>query len=169
MGVTSAENAEARVTVIQTGSTLVSPAVPNRASRRLPFAYTGLFQRRSRRIKVPVKAFLVEVGGHRVLVDTGWSEQCATHPLRHMGFSLWFASEPVVAAGEGMGPQLKRLGLTPQQLDAVPRKRPCRPCGDAARACIRRGACGGRETRRTLPAVVLGRRFNRTRALLASR
>lgn len=119
MGITSAENAEARVTVIQTGSTLVSPAVPNRASRRLPFAYTGLFQRRSRRIKVPVKAFLVEVGGRRVLVDTGWSEQCATHPLRHMGFSLWFASEPVVAPGEGMGPQLKRLGFTPQQLDAV--------------------------------------------------
>lgn len=119
MGVTNTESARARATVIQTGSTLVSPAVPNRASRRLPFAYTGLFQRQSNRIEVPVKAFLVEVGGHRILVDTGWSEQCATHPLRHMGFSLWFASEPVVAAGEGMGPQLKRLGLTPQQLDAV--------------------------------------------------
>lgn len=119
MGVTSTGTTEARVTVVKTGSTLVSPAVPNRASRRLPFAYTGLFQRRSRRIEVPVKVFLVEVGGHRVLVDTGWSEQCVTQPLRHMGFSLWFASEPVVAAGEGMGPQLKRLGLTPQELDAV--------------------------------------------------
>jgi glyoxylase-like metal-dependent hydrolase (beta-lactamase superfamily II) len=119
MGKVSANAGEARVTVIQTGSTLVSPAVPNRASRRMSFAYTGLFQRRSSRIEVPVKAFLVEVGGHRVLVDTGWSEQCVEHALSHMGFSLWFASEPVVAPGEGMGPQLKRLGLTPQQLDAV--------------------------------------------------
>lgn len=119
MGQVSTDAEEARVTVIQTGSTLVSPAVPNRTSRRMPLAYTGLFQRRVSRIEVPVKAFLVEVGGHRVLVDTGWSERCATHPLQHMGFSLWFASELVIAPGAGMGPQLKRLGLTPQQLDVV--------------------------------------------------
>lgn len=109
----------ARVTAIQTGATLVSPAVPDRSARRSPLAYTGLLQRRASRIQVPVKAFLVQVADHCVLVDAGWSEACATSPLSHLGFSLWFASEPVLAPGEGIGPQLARLGLSPADLDAV--------------------------------------------------
>ncbi|MCC6099186.1 MAG: N-acyl homoserine lactonase family protein [Olsenella sp.] len=115
----SAATPTARVTAIQTGATLVSPAVPDRSARRLPLAYTGLLQRRASRIQVPVKAFLVQVAGHRVLVDAGWGEACATSPLSHLGFSLWFASEPVLAPGEGIGPQLARLGLSPADLDAV--------------------------------------------------
>lgn len=77
--------------VLQTGSTLVSSAVPDRSSHRWSLAYTTLFQRRGKRICVPVKAFLVETAGHTVLVDTGWSEECVSHPLRHLGFGLWFA------------------------------------------------------------------------------
>lgn len=105
--------------VLQTGSTLVSSAVPDRSSHRWGLAYTDLFQRRSRRICVPVKAFLVEIRGHRALVDTGWSEECVSHPLRHLGFGLWFASEPVMEAGEGVPAQLQKLGLAPEDLDAI--------------------------------------------------
>jgi N-acyl homoserine lactone hydrolase len=118
-GLAAGDVAGIRVRVIQTGSTLVSPAVPDRGARRWGKAYTGLFQARGSRIEVPVKAFLVEVGGHRVLVDAGWSERCAAHPLRHLGFALWFASEPVLAPGEGVGPQLERLGVAPRDLDAI--------------------------------------------------
>lgn len=105
--------------VMQTGSTLVSSGVPDRSSHRWPYAYTGLFQRRSSRISVPVKAFLVETGGHRVLVDTGWSALCATHPIEHLGFGLWFASEPVMTAEEAIPVQLAKLRLTPSDLDAI--------------------------------------------------
>lgn len=105
--------------VIKTGSTLVSSAVPDRSSHRWGLAYTDLFQRRSRRICVPVKAFLVECSGHRVLVDASWSAACIGHPIRHLGFGLWFASEPVLAEGEDALSQLKGLGLAPEDLDAI--------------------------------------------------
>ena len=85
---------------IQTGSTLVSSAVPNRATHRFAFAYTGLFQCRKNRIGVPVKCFYVTVGGHHLLIDTGWSKRVRTESLKHLGFGLWFASEPVLGEGE---------------------------------------------------------------------
>lgn len=105
--------------VLQTGSTLVSSAVPDRSSHRWSLAYTDFFQRRSKRISVPVKAFLIETSGHRVLVDAGWSEACLSRPLRHLGFGLWFASEPVMAQGEDVPSQLEKLSLMPEDLDAV--------------------------------------------------
>lgn len=108
-----------KVSVLQTGSTLVSSAVPDRSSHRWSWAYTGLFQKRNKRISVPVKAFLVETNGHRVLIDTGWSAECATHAVRHLGFGLWFASEPVMEADQAVPAQLKELGLRPEDLDAV--------------------------------------------------
>lgn len=105
--------------VLQTGSTLVSSAVPDRNSHRWPYAYTDLFQRRSKRLKIPVKAFLVETMGHRILVDTGWSVECATHPIQHLGFGLWFASEPVMTEDEAVPEQMWKLGLSPEDIDAV--------------------------------------------------
>lgn len=105
--------------VLQTGLTLVSSAVPDRSSHKWEYAYTDLFQKRSKRIPVPVKAFLVETNGHSVLIDTGWSEKCVKHPISHLGFWLWFASEPVMKEDEAVTARLKRLGLSPDDLDAV--------------------------------------------------
>lgn len=59
------------IQTVRTGWTLVSSAVPDRSTHRFGLAYTGLFQRRSKRIKVPVKCFYVQVAGHSLLVDTG--------------------------------------------------------------------------------------------------
>jgi N-acyl homoserine lactone hydrolase len=109
----------ADIYVFQTGSTIVSPAVPDRSSRKSSIAYTGLFQNRKKRITVPVKSFLVEVSGHRILIDTGWSAECAVHPLRHLGFGLWFASEPVMRIEESVVQQLKQMNLRPSDLDAI--------------------------------------------------
>lgn len=102
------------IRTIQTGWTLVSSGVPNRDSHRWKKAYTGLFQQRSRRIKVPVKCFYVTVGEHRLLIDAGWSRKVVNHGLRHLGFGLWFASEPVMDAGEEAMTQLRD-----EHIDAV--------------------------------------------------
>lgn len=107
------------IKVLQTGSTLVSSAVPDRSSHKWPYAYTDLFQKRSKRIKVPVKAFLIETDGHRVLVDTGWSAECINHPIRHLGFGLWFASAPVMKAGEDIPSQLEQMNLKSEDIDAI--------------------------------------------------
>ena len=103
-----------KIKTIQTGSTLVSSAVPNRATHRWKYAYTGLFQCRKNRIEVPVKCFYVTVGQHKFLIDAGWSKQVRTRPLRHLGFGLWFASEPVMKQGESAKEQ-----LTGQPIDAI--------------------------------------------------
>lgn len=105
--------------VLQTGGTLVSSAVPDRSSHKWPLAYTDLFQKRSDRICVPVKAFLVETEGHRILVDTGWSEECATRPVHHLGPALYFGSEPVMKKEEAVPYQLAKMGLAPEDIDAI--------------------------------------------------
>ena len=97
-----------------TGSTLVSSATPNRNTHPWKYAYTGLFQRRSNRIEVPVKCYYVKVGCHSFLIDTGWSNEVVEHPMRHLGFGLWFASEPVMKNGESA-----RVQLDGEEIDAI--------------------------------------------------
>lgn len=109
----------AEIVPLPTGGTLVPPAVPNRSSRINPLAYTGLFESRKDRIEVPVKAFLVFASGHTVLVDTGWSKAVCTDAKGHLGFGLWFASEPVMKEEEAAISRLKKMGLSPSDLDAV--------------------------------------------------
>ena len=95
------------ITTIKTGSTLVSSAVPDRSTHKNPMAYTGLFQRRSERICVPVKCFYVEVNNHYILIDAGWSKEVVNHLIKHLGVGLWFASEPVMSVEEAAVNQLK--------------------------------------------------------------
>ena len=102
-----------KIQAITTGYTLVSSATPNRSTHRWKYAYTGLFQRRSKRIKVPVKCYYVKVNGHSVLIDAGWSKEVVEHPMRHLGFGLWFASEPVMKQGESAKEQLEEMGRFP--------------------------------------------------------
>ncbi len=109
----------AEIIPIQTGGTLVSPAVPNRNVSRNPFAYTGLFSSRKKRILVPVKCFLAKSAGHTVLVDTGWGTADVDHAKDHLGIALWFASEPVLNVEETALRQLGRMGIKPKDLDAV--------------------------------------------------
>lgn len=99
------------ITTVKTGSTLVSSAVPDRSTHKSPIAYTGLFQRRSKRISVPVKCFYVNVADHHVLIDAGWSKEVALHPIKHLGIGLWFASEPVMREDEAAVNQLKGMPI----------------------------------------------------------
>ena len=109
----------AEIDVLQTGKMLVSSAVHNRDSKSGKFAYTGLFQSKKGRNDVPVKAFLIRINGKNVLVDTGWSEQCAINPRHHLGLALYFSSQPTVTLNDSVARQLDALGITPKQLDAV--------------------------------------------------
>lgn len=113
------EKIMAEIITLQTGYTLVSPATPNASAVPFPFAYTGLFQKRSNRIKVPVKAFLAKVNGRKILVDTGWSRECEKHPIKHLGFGMYFASEPVMTENEAVINRLREMDIKPSDLDAV--------------------------------------------------
>lgn len=96
-----------KIEPIQTGYTLVSSAVPDRSTHKWGKAYTRLFQSKKSRIRVPVKCFYVSVGRHRLLIDAGWSEKVSIEPKKHLGFGLFFASEPVMGPEEAARNQLK--------------------------------------------------------------
>ena len=96
-----------QILTIKTGSTLVSSAVPDRSTKKFSLAYAGLFQKRSSRIEVPVKCFYVTVSNHSLLIDAGWSLEVVNHPIKHLGFGLWFASEPVMKVEEAAVNQLR--------------------------------------------------------------
>lgn len=96
-----------KIKTIQTGYTLVSSAVPNRATHKSKFAYTRLFQTKKSRIKVPVKCYYITVGKHQFLIDAGWSKDVVAHPIKHLGYGLYFASEPVMNIEEAAINQLK--------------------------------------------------------------
>lgn len=102
------------IKTIKTGSTLVSSAVPNRATHKFDMAYTGLFQSRDSRISVPVKCFYVQVRNHNFLIDAGWSKEVVDKSLKHLGFGLWFASEPVMELNEAAINQLEN-----KKIDAI--------------------------------------------------
>lgn len=95
-----------RIETIQTGSTLVSSAVPDRSTHRWGKAYSRLFQNKKSRICVPVKCFYVEVNSHHILIDAGWSLKVVTDPKKHLGFGLYYASEPVMKSDEAAVKQL---------------------------------------------------------------
>lgn len=103
-----------KIETIKTGSTLVSSAVPDRCTHKSRLAYTGFFQKRSKRISVPVKCFYVTVGEHSFLIDAGWSLAVTEKPIKHLGLGLWFASEPVMNPAEAA---VNRLQYRP--LDAI--------------------------------------------------
>ena len=96
-----------KIRTVKTGSTLVSPSIPNGNAHWFKYAYTGLFQSRSSRINVPVKCFYVTIGSHHILIDTGWSIEVIEHPIKHLGFGIWFASEPIMKIEEAAINQLK--------------------------------------------------------------
>ena len=96
-----------KIRTVKTGSTLVSPSVLNGNAHWFKYAYTGLFQSRSSRINVPVKCFYVTIGSHHILIDTGWSIEVIEHPIKHLGFGIWFASEPIMKIEESAVNQLK--------------------------------------------------------------
>lgn len=65
-----------------------------------------LFQSKNKRIKVPVKCFYVNVANHVFLIDAGWSEKVVENAKKHLGFGLYFASEPVMSRDESARSQL---------------------------------------------------------------
>ncbi len=100
-----------KIKTIQTGFTLVSTAVPDRSTRKNPIAYTGILQGQKSRIKVPVKCFYVEVSGHKILIDAGWSKQVVDNPRKHLGLGLYFASKPLMQLEEAAINQLDDIIL----------------------------------------------------------
>src|SRR5574344_2752108 len=95
-----------KIQTIKTGYVLVSSAVSNRNTHKFSLAYTGLFQDRKKRLKLPVKCFYISIANHNVLIDAGWSKEVTIGAKKHLGIGLYFASDPVMKENEAAINQL---------------------------------------------------------------
>ncbi len=105
--------------VMKCGEVGVDPAVPLRKVSKNPFAYTGLLRSKKHRIWIPVFTYLIVHPKGNVLIDTGWSDQVRTHPIKAESFALWFASKPSLPEGSAVNEQIESVGIAPKDLDYV--------------------------------------------------
>lgn len=117
-----------RIHVFHTGKVCVSPNIPFGGDHCTMIKASGVFEKRSERIWVPVSAYLIEhPSGKKFLVDTGWSRDMSptgeldkTAQIRALGSRMMYlVNQGVVPMGECVDEQLSKLGLKDTDLDAV--------------------------------------------------
>jgi N-acyl homoserine lactone hydrolase len=114
------ERNDLSVQVLLCGEVGVDPTVPHRSLSHNPLAFTGLFRSKKKRIYLPVKCFLIRMpSGKSLLVDTAWDSRVREHPITTLTYPMWFASKPLLKEGEAIDEQLRCLGISPRDLEAV--------------------------------------------------
>ncbi|MGI6229832.1 MAG: N-acyl homoserine lactonase family protein [Tractidigestivibacter sp.] len=116
-----------RVHVFHTGAVCVSPNLPFGGEDCNPIKASGIFQKRSERIWLPVSAYLIESDHGLVLVDTGWDRSMSPNgtldkeaQIASLGSrALYLTNQGVIAKGMAIGEQLAAMGIKPQDLDYV--------------------------------------------------
>lgn len=110
------EHNKVRINVFHTGQVYVDPSVPR--GEKNPFAFTGLFRDKSKRLWLPVSAYLIEHPQGLVLVDTGWNTLVRTEEKKHLGYAS-ISDRARLPEGEAVTEQMKRLGYQPSDLEYV--------------------------------------------------
>jgi N-acyl homoserine lactone hydrolase len=106
-----------KVHVLPCGSTVVDEALPFSEQSKNPLAFTGLFRGKKHKVRVPVRAYLIEHPKGLILVDTGWDDAIRQDARTYEGFFNYFASPGFLPEGEGIVDQLAALGYRTSDLD----------------------------------------------------
>lgn len=101
-----------RIHIFHTGSVIVDQAIPHREAN--PLAVTGFLRSKSKKLELPVSCYLIEHSKGKVLIDTGWDSKYATERPNYFLNSI---SRPVIKQDESIDCKLKRLGITPSEID----------------------------------------------------
>lgn len=107
------------VHVLHTGEVNIDRSLAFRERTRHPMPYTGWLRPASKRMWVPVSAYLIEHPDGTVLVDTGWHSDIRTEQRKHLGVLPWTMYRGRVPAGRAIHEQLETMGITPSDLDYV--------------------------------------------------
>ena len=120
------EGSTIKIHVLHCGSMLVSKAVPYGGGVNLKNARRGVFDKLSKRIELPVSAYLIEHPKGKVLIDTGWSREISPdgvydeHAVKSLmpGYLAAFY-RPRVEKGKTVVEQLAAMGIAPGDIDVV--------------------------------------------------
>lgn len=103
--------------VFHTGKVKVDRAIP--LHERNPLAVTGLFRGKSKKMILPVSAYLIVHQKGTVLIDTGWDTKYALERPKQLFGLVDRISAPIIEQNEGIDSKLKSVGLLPSDIDHV--------------------------------------------------
>lgn len=118
---------EIKIHIFPIGKVCVAPELPFGGEHYSALKASGVLDRKSKRLWLPVSAYLIECAHGNVLFDCGWHRDMSPHgiferraQIRSLGsLPLYFTNQVVVESGAAIDEQLAARGVAPVDWDAV--------------------------------------------------
>lgn len=101
------------------GTVGTDETIPDKSKSRNPYAYTGVLRSGKHKVWLPVYTYLIVHPKGKILVDTGWHTKVRSDQKKHLSWKLNIASKALLQDGEAVTEQLKKIGISSQELDYV--------------------------------------------------
>ncbi|MFD0048277.1 MBL fold metallo-hydrolase [Actinomycetes bacterium NPDC127524] len=102
-----------------TGRVYIDQALAFRERGVHPIPYSGWFRGESKKMWVPVSAYLIEHPKGLVLVDTGWNEEIRINQKKHLGRLAYSMFRGELPHGESIAEKLNFMGIKSSEIDFV--------------------------------------------------
>ena len=118
---------EIKTHIFHIGKVCVAPELPFGGEHYSALKASGVLDRKSKRLWLPVSAYLIECTHGNVLFDCGWHRDMSPHgvferraQIRSLGsLPLYFTNQVVVESSAAIDEQLAARGVAPVDWDAV--------------------------------------------------
>lgn len=118
---------EIKIHIFHIGKVCVAPELPFGGEHYSALKASGVLDRKSKRLWLPVSAYLIECAHGNVLFDCGWHRDMSPHgvferraQIRSLGsLPLYFTNQVVVESSAAIDEQLAARGVAPVDWDAV--------------------------------------------------
>jgi len=116
-----------KVHVFHTGEVCVAPALPFGGEHCSALKASGLLDKKSNRLWLPVSAYLIECDHEKILFDCGWHRDMSPNgefdkkaQVKSLGgIALYEVNQGKIPMGEAIDEQLAALNIEPSDLDLV--------------------------------------------------
>ena len=117
---------EIKIHIFHIGKVCVAPELPFGGEHYSALKASGVLDRKSKRLWLPVSAYLIECAHGNVLFDCGWHRDMSPHSvferraqIRSLGsLPLYFTNQVVVESSAAIDEQLAARGVAPVDWDA---------------------------------------------------
>lgn len=118
---------EIKIHIFHIGKVCVAPELPFGGEHYSALKASGVLDRKSKRLWLPVSAYLIECAHGNVLFNCGWHRDMSPHgvferraQIRSLGsLPLYFTNQVVVESSAAIDEQLAARGVAPVDWDAV--------------------------------------------------
>lgn len=116
-----------KIHVFHTGEVCVAPELPFGGEHCNAVKASGVFDKASNRLWLPVSAYLIECEHGKVLFDCGWHRDMSPEgeydkdaQIKSLGaWALYKTNQGRIGNGQAINEQLADLGIQPEELDMV--------------------------------------------------